>query len=86
MSDDKLRVAWNAAYWLLRSEARRQTASRFPDCDWKLIETTDECVAAVIEAQARVCLMAMRGSETVPVEIERPILATPLVPSRSRPG
>ena len=86
MSDDKVRVAWNAAYWLLRSEARRQTASKFPDCDWKLIEAHDECVSAVIEAQARVCMTAMRGSETAPVEIERPILAKPLAPTRSRPG
>ena len=86
MSDDKVRVAWNAAYWLLRSEARRQTASKFPDCDWKVIEANDECVAAVIEAQARVCMIAMRGSEAAHVEFERPVLAKPAVPTRSRLG
>lgn len=55
-------VAWNAAYWMLRSEARRQLNSRYPDCDWNLVEEHDECVAAVIEAQTRLCERAMQGS------------------------
>ena len=59
MLDENVRIAWNAAYWLLRSEARRQLKSRYPDCDWKQIESNDECVEAVVEAQARLCFHAM---------------------------
>ena len=65
MLDENVRIAWNAAYWLLRSEARRQLQSRFPDCDWKLIESTDECVEAVVEAQARICFNAMGGPNLI---------------------
>lgn len=53
------RLAWNAAYWLLKSEARRQRDARFPDCDWTLVEADEEWVAAVIEAQTRLCRQAM---------------------------
>lgn len=60
MNDRTDCVAWNAAYWLLRSEARRQIRSRFPDCNWHLVEAHDECVATIIEAQARVCIDAMQ--------------------------
>ena len=59
MVDENVRIAWNAAYWLLRSEARRQMNSRYPDCDWSQIESSDECVEAVVEAQARLCFHAM---------------------------
>jgi hypothetical protein len=65
MLDENVRIAWNAAYWLLRSEARRQMRSTFPDCDWKQIEISDECVEAVVEAQARICFRAMRGSNLI---------------------
>jgi hypothetical protein len=64
MNDQNIRFAWNAAYWLLRSEARRQTKSRFPDCNWHLVEANDEWVTAVIEAQARVCIEAMQSQPT----------------------
>lgn len=63
-TDQHAQVAWNAAYWLLRSEARRQLDARFPDCDWKFVEAHDECVAAVIEAQTRLCVKAMQGPNT----------------------
>lgn len=59
--DPHAQVAWNAAYWLLRSEARRQLDARYPDCDWNFVETHDECVSAVIEAQTRLCVKAMQG-------------------------
>lgn len=61
MMDENAHVAWNAAYWLLQSESRRQLRSRFPDCDWKQVEAHDDCVAAVIEAQTLVCVRAMQG-------------------------
>lgn len=84
MKDDNVRVAWNAAYWLLRSEARRQAASKFPDCDWKMVESNDECVATIIEAQARVCMRAMESYPSMPSDHGRYTLASPLVVSRSR--
>ena len=59
--DQNAQVAWNAAYWMLRSEARRQINAQFPDCNWDLVEDHDECVAAVIEAQTRLCARAMQG-------------------------
>jgi hypothetical protein len=65
MLDENVRIAWNAAYWLLRSEARRQLQSRHPDCDWKLIQASEECVEAVVEAQARVCFQAMGGPSMI---------------------
>lgn len=61
MVDENARLAWNAAYWLLRSEARRQAQARYPDCDWQHVEDHDECVNTVIEAQVRICRHAMRG-------------------------
>lgn len=61
MFDENAHVAWNAAYWLLRSESRRQLRSRFPDCDWNQVEEHEDCVAAVIEAQTRICVKAMQG-------------------------
>lgn len=66
MNDRTDRVAWNAAYWLLRSEARRQIRSRYPDCNWHLVEAHDECVATIIEAQARVCFQAMTSTADSP--------------------
>lgn len=62
MFDRTDRIAWNAAYWLLRSEARRQVRSRYPDCDWRLVETHDECLSTIVEAQARICYQAMQRS------------------------
>lgn len=63
MIEENLRVAWNAAYWLLRSEARRQLKAIHPDCDWVQIEANDECVEALVQAQARICFHAMNGTE-----------------------
>lgn len=77
MKDDNVRVAWNAAYWLLRSEARRQVESKFPDCDWKMVEANDECVAAIIEAQAKVCMEAMHSTNTPAAD---PEIRTPIRP------
>jgi len=65
MVDEKLLVAWNAAYWMIRSEAERQNGARYPDCDWKQVEAHDECVAAVVTAQAEVCIEAMKSSKSV---------------------
>ena len=65
MFDKKLLVAWNAAYWMIRSEAQRQNVARFPDCDWNQVESHDECVAAVVTAQAEICIKAMQGPSTV---------------------
>jgi hypothetical protein len=59
--EDKLLVAWNAAYWMMRSEARRQRKARFPDCDWRLVESDDDWAGAVATAQAEACLAAMQG-------------------------
>lgn len=53
-------VAWNAAYWMLRSEARRQQKARFPDCNWKQVEADDDWVSSVMLAQAELCLAAMQ--------------------------
>ncbi len=64
MTDENVRFAWNAAYWLLRSEARRQKKSSIPDCDWRYIEMHDECLTAVLEAQARICIGAMQDANT----------------------
>ena len=86
MKDENVRVAWNAAYWLLRSEARRQVESKFPDCDWKMIEANDECVATIIEAQARVCMQAMQSDNPAAGESEPHAPINPFVPSRSRIG
>lgn len=64
MFDEKLLVAWNAAYWMMRSEARRQQKARFPDCDWKRVEADDEWVSAIVTAQAEACLDAMRRAKS----------------------
>ncbi len=86
MKDENVRVAWNAAYWLLRSEARRQVGSKFPDCDWKMVEANDECLATIIEAQAKICMQAMGRSNSLLADPERRKSAKPLAPSRSRHG
>lgn len=84
MNDENVRVAWNAAYWLLRSEARRQAASKFPDCDWKMVEANDECVATMIEAQAKVCMRAMDSGESVREDTDGRCVVRPFVVARSR--
>lgn len=61
MFDENAQIAWNAAYWLMRSEARRQLRSQYPDCNWNQVEDHDECVNTVIEAQVRICRRAMQG-------------------------
>ena len=66
MIDEKLLVAWNAAYWLMRSEARRQQHARFPDCNWKQVEEHDETVSAVVSAQVELCMEAMHGPQANP--------------------
>ncbi|MEX2400105.1 MAG: hypothetical protein WD423_04990 [Rhodothermales bacterium] len=65
MFDENAQIAWNAAYWLLRSEAKRQLHALYPDCDWPLVEEHDECVNTVIEAQVRICRRAMSGPNSV---------------------
>lgn len=65
MLDENAQIAWNAAYWLLRSEARRQLRATLPDCNWIQVEEHDECVNAVIEAQTRICRKAMRGPSSM---------------------
>ena len=65
MIDEKLLVAWNAAYWMMRSEAKRQQLARFPDCNWQLVEDHDEAVSAVVSAQVELCMEAMHGSAAV---------------------
>lgn len=61
MFDENAQIAWNAAYWLLRSEAKRQLHAQYPDCNWQQVEDHDECVNTVIEAQVRICKRAMQG-------------------------
>lgn len=86
MKDENVRVAWNAAYWLLRSEARRQVVSKFPDCDWKMVEANDECVTAIIEAQAKVCMDAMATEDPTIYDAEPRPSAEPLQAGRSGLG
>lgn len=64
-SNDRLFSAWNAAYWLMRSEARRQVKARYPDCNWRAVEADEACITAVVAAQAEVCLKAMRPERRV---------------------
>lgn len=64
--DEKLLVAWNAAYWMMRTEARRQRQARYPDCDWRQFEGDDDWVSSVATAQAEVCLEAMGGRKAAP--------------------
>ncbi len=61
MFNENAQIAWNAAYWLMRSEARRQGRAPYPDCNWKQVEDHDDCINTVIEAQARICRRAMQG-------------------------
>ncbi len=56
-------VAWNAAYWMMRSEARRQQKARYPDCNWRALEADDDWISTVASAQAEVCLEAMRAAK-----------------------
>ena len=78
MIDEKLLVAWNAAYWMMRSEARRQQSARFPDCNWKAVEADDDWIATVVTAQAEVCLAAMRGMKAgLPLSLRPPIAPPP---------
>lgn len=86
MKDENVRVAWNAAYWLLRSEARRQVESKFPDCDWKMVETHDECVTTIIEAQAKICMDAMRGKPALSIAADRRESTNPFPSSGSQIG
>lgn len=86
MKDENVRVAWNAAYWLLRSEARRQVESKFPDCDWKMVEANDECVATIIEAQAKICMEAMQSINASPADHEPRTAVNPFPASGSRAG
>lgn len=87
MKDKNVRVAWNAAYWLLRSEARRQVESKFPDCDWKMVEANDECVATIIEAQAKICMDAMQSiNAPAPMDPEPRTAVNPFAGSGSRAG
>src|SRR5690606_29651061 len=55
----------NAAYWLMRSEARRQLAAQHPDCDWKSVEKNEEYLSLVVGAQAHVCIRAMTGPDSI---------------------
>ena len=66
--DPKLLGAWNAAYWMMRSEARRQSKARFPDCNWYSVEAHEDWISAVATAQAGVCFAAMRIVQPVPVQ------------------
>lgn len=86
MKDENVRIAWNAAYWLLRSEARRQVRSKLPDCDWKMVEANDECVATIIEAQAKICMQAMQSVISPPADPGPLPSARQYSASRSRIG
>lgn len=55
-------LAWNAAYWLARSESRRQQRAVRPDCDWPAVEAHEDCIEIVLDAQARLCMDAMKAT------------------------
>ena len=59
-TDETRLFAWNAAYWMMRSEARRQSRSRYPDCNWKAVEADEDWITTVATAQAELCFRAMR--------------------------
>lgn len=59
MKYTRMTMAWHAAYWMARSEARRQQGARLPDCNWRQVEASEECASAVVAAQAALCMQAM---------------------------